>query len=173
MTRAGAPVTPSGDIAIGAGTGQTAHGAVRAAPAAGFEWPVRVYWEDTDGGGIVYHSNYLAYMERARSEWLRALGVDQGALRDGERVQFAVVEMNVKWKRAARYDDLLVATAAVTGRGGATVEFAQSIRRGTEVLVEAAVRVAAVDADTMRPRRLPTVMVDALVELFGNETRNA
>lgn len=165
MTRPGARVTPSGDIADGASTGHTAAHAA----AARFEWPVRVYWEDTDGGGIVYHSNYLAFMERARSEWLRALGVDQGGLRDTERVQFAVVEMNVKWKRAARYDDLLVATAEVLGRGGATLEFAQSIRRGDEVLVEATVRVAAVDAHTMRPRRLPAV----IVELFGNETRNA
>lgn len=127
-----------------------------------FEWPVRVYWEDTDGGGIVYHSNYLAFMERARSEWLRALGVDQGGLRDRERVQFAVVEMNVKWKRAARYDDLLVATAEVVERGGATLQFAQSIRRGDEVLVEALVRVAAVDADTMKPRRLPAAVLEVL-----------
>lgn len=127
-----------------------------------FEWPVRVYWEDTDGGGIVYHSNYLAFMERARSEWLRALGVDQGGLRDRERVQFAVVEMNVKWKRAARYDDLLLATAEVVERGGATLQFAQSIRRGDEVLVEALVRVAAVDADTMKPRRLPAAVLEVL-----------
>lgn len=134
-----------------------------------FEWPVRVYWEDTDGGGIVYHSNYLAFMERARSEWLRALGVDQGGLRDAERVQFAVVEMHVTWRRAARYDDLLVATAEVVERGGATLQFAQTIRRADEVLVEATVRVAAVDADTMRPRRLPA----AIAALFGNETRNA
>ena len=127
-----------------------------------FEWPVRVYWEDTDGGEIVYHSNYLAFMERARSEWLRALGVDQGGLRDRERVQFAVVEMNVKWKRAARYDDLLLATAEVVERGGATLQFAQSIRRGDEVLVEALVRVAAVDADTMKPRRLPAAVLEVL-----------
>lgn len=174
--RADAPVTPSGDIARRDANGDTAaRGAAApvAAPRVRFEWPVRVYWEDTDGGGIVYHSNYLAFMERARSEWLRALGVDQGALRETERVQFAVVEMNVKWRRAARYDDLLVATAEVLERGGATLEFAQSVRRGDEVLVEATVRVAAVDAHTMRPRRLPAAIVDAMVGLFGNETRNA
>lgn len=184
MTRGDRPVTPPGDIAQVGRTGNTgvpspetgaasthtrASVAGAAAGAARFEWPVRVYWEDTDGGGIVYHSNYLAFMERARSEWLRALGVDQGRLRETERVQFAVVEMNVKWRRAARYDDLLVATAEVTGRGGATLEFAQSVRRGDEVLVEAAVRVAAVDAVTMRPRRMP----GAIVQLFGIETRDA
>ncbi len=127
-----------------------------------FEWPVRVYWEDTDGGGIVYHSNYLAFMERARSEWLRALGIDQGGLQARERVQFAVVEMNVKWKRPARYDDLLTVTAEVAGRGGATLEFAQSILRGDETLVEATVRVAAVNADTMRPCRLPPAVARLL-----------
>jgi YbgC/YbaW family acyl-CoA thioester hydrolase len=92
-------------------------------------------------------------------------------------VQFAVVEMNVKWKRAARYDDLLVATAEVVERGGATLQFAQSIRRGDEVLVEALVRVAAVDADTMQPRRLPAAVLDVLGDATTRsarkETRNA
>jgi acyl-CoA thioester hydrolase len=134
-----------------------------------FEWPVRVYWEDTDGGGIVYHSNYLAFMERARSEWLRTLGVDQHGLRERERVQFAVVEMQLRWLRAARYDDLLHATVEVLEQGGATLRFAQTVRRGDELLVDARVRVAAVDADTLRPRRLPP----AIVALFGNGTRSA
>jgi acyl-CoA thioester hydrolase len=127
-----------------------------------FEWPVRVYWEDTDAGGIVYHSNYLTYMERARSEWLRALGIDQRALQATERVQFAVVEMDVKWQRAARYDDLLTVTADVTEKGGATLTFLQRVLRGDEVLVQATVRVAAVDADTMKPRRLPPAVARLL-----------
>jgi acyl-CoA thioester hydrolase len=127
-----------------------------------FEWPVRVYWEDTDAGGIVYHSNYLTYMERARSEWLRALGIDQRALQATERVQFAVVEMDVKWQRAARYDDLLTVTAEVAEKGGATLTFLQRVLRGDEVLVQAAVRVAAVDADTMKPRRLPPAVARLL-----------
>jgi acyl-CoA thioester hydrolase len=127
-----------------------------------FEWPVRVYWEDTDGGGIVYHSNYLTFMERARSEWLRALGIDQADLQARERVQFAVVEMNVKWRRPARYDDLLTVYAEVVGKGGATLEFAQGVLRGDEVLVEASVRVAAVNSDTMRPCRLPAAVARLL-----------
>lgn len=127
-----------------------------------FEWPVRVYWEDTDAGGIVYHSNYLTFMERARTEWLRALGVDQARLQAAERVQFAVVEMNLSWKRAARYDDLLTVTAEVVERGGATLAFAQRVLRGGETLVEATVRVAAVDADTMKPRRLPPSITQLL-----------
>jgi len=120
-----------------------------------FEWPVRVYWEDTDAGGVVYHAAYLAFLERARSEWLRALGIDQGALRDTERLQFSVVEMNVRWLKSARYGDLLTVTACVARRGGASIDFVQTVQRGTETLVEARVRVAAVDAGSLRPRRLP------------------
>ena len=121
----------------------------------GFEWPVRVYWEDTDAGGVVYHAAYLAFLERARSEWLRSLGIDQGALRATERVQFSVVEMKLRWLAPARYDDLLTVTASVAGRGGASIDFVQTVRRGAETLVEATVRVAAVDAGSLRPRRLP------------------
>ena len=121
----------------------------------GFEWPVRVYWEDTDAGGVVYHAAYLAFLERARSEWLRSLGIDQGALRSTERVQFAVVEMTLRWLQPARYDDLLTVTASVAERGGASIDFLQTVRRGAETLVEATVRVAAIDADSLRPRRLP------------------
>lgn len=127
-----------------------------------FEWPVRVYWEDTDAGGIVYHSNYLTFMERARSEWLRALGIDQRALQAAERVQFAVVEMDLKWQRAARYDDLLTVTAEVTEKGGATLTFLQQVLRDDEVLVRATVRVAAVDADSMKPKRLPAAVARLL-----------
>ena len=125
---------------------------------AGFEWPVRVYWEDTDAGGVVYHATYLAFLERARSEWLRSLGIDQAALRTTERVQFTVVEMSLKWLRPARYDDLLTVTASVGGRAGASIDFVQTVRRGAETLVEATVRVAAIDAGTLRPRRLPAAL---------------
>ena len=120
-----------------------------------FEWPVRVYWEDTDAGGVVYHAAYLAFLERARSEWLRALGIDQGALRETERLQFSVVEMSLRWLKPARYDDLLTVTASIARRGGASIDFVQTVRRGAEMLVEARVRVAAIDAGSLRPRRLP------------------
>ncbi|MEI8299339.1 MAG: tol-pal system-associated acyl-CoA thioesterase [Pseudomonadota bacterium] len=119
------------------------------------EIPVRVYWEDTDAGGIVYHASYLRFMERARSEWLRALGVDQVALRERERLQFAVVDMQVEWKRAARHDDLLQVTAELTQVRGASFQFLQRVLRGTELLLTATVRAAAIDADTLKPRRLP------------------
>jgi acyl-CoA thioester hydrolase len=126
-----------------------------------FEWPVRVYWEDTDAGGIVYHAAYLAFLERARSEWLRDRGVDQRALRATERLQFAVVNMQIQWHRAARYDDLLTVTAEIAARGRATFSFDQTVRRGVELLVSASVRVAAIDAESLRPRRLPAELVQS------------
>ncbi len=120
-----------------------------------FEWPVRVYWEDTDAGGIVYHASYLRFLERGRSEWLRARGVNQVALRDRERLQFAVVDMQIEWKRAARFDDELTVVTAFGASGGASFSFAQRIVRGAELIVAARVRAAALDADTLKPRRLP------------------
>jgi acyl-CoA thioester hydrolase len=127
-----------------------------------FEWPVRVYWEDTDAGGVVYHGCYLAFLERARSEWLRALGVDQRILRATERLQFAVVDMQIAWRRAARYDDLLTVTAQLAERSRATFSFAQTVLRGAELLLAATVRVAAVDTDSLRPRRLPAGLLKCL-----------
>ena len=122
---------------------------------ASFSWPVRVYWEDTDAGGIVYHAAYLAFMERARSEWLRAAGIDQRSLRSTERLQFAVVDMQIQWRKPALHDDLLTVTADIAERGRASFSFAQSVLRGAELLVAASVRVAAIDADSLKPRRLP------------------
>ncbi|HXQ31479.1 MAG TPA: tol-pal system-associated acyl-CoA thioesterase [Steroidobacteraceae bacterium] len=129
--------------------------------AARFEWPVRVYWEDTDAGGIVYHASYLEFLERARTEWLRALGIDQRALRATERLQFAVVDMQIEWRRAARYDDLLTVTAQMAERGRATLKFAQTVLRGAELLLSATVRVAAIDAESLRPRRLPLELLNS------------
>ncbi len=126
------------------------------------EVPVRVYWEDTDAGGIVYHASYLRFMDRARSEWLRALGVDQVALRERERLQFAVVDMQVEWKRAARHDDLLRVSAVPSASRGASFTFLQQVRRDGELLVEATVRVAAIDSDTLKPRRLPPELTKLL-----------
>ena len=126
------------------------------------ETPVRIYWEDTDAGGIVYHASYLRFMERARSEWLRALGIDQRMMRDRERLQFAVVDMQIRWKRAARFGDLLLVTAELTRTRGASFEFLQRVLRGGELLVSATVRAAAIDADTLKPRRLPPDLAQLL-----------
>jgi acyl-CoA thioester hydrolase len=123
---------------------------------------VRVYWEDTDAGGIVYHASYLRFMERARSEWLRARGVDQPGLRERERLQFAVVDMQVEWKRAGRHDDLLKVSAGLVETRGASFTFAQAVHRGEELLLVATVRVAALDSDTLKPRRLPNTLTRLL-----------
>ena len=124
--------------------------------------PVRVYWEDTDAGGIVYHANYLRFMERARSEWLRAAGIDQCALKETERLQFAVVDMQIEWRRPARYDDLLTVTADLAERGRASFSFLQTVLRGEELLVRASVRCAALDAQSLKPRRLAADFLPSL-----------
>lgn len=127
-----------------------------------FTFPVRVYWEDTDAGGVVYYANYLRFLERARSEWLRSLGIDQARLRQDERLQFVVVEANIRYHRAARFDDELTVTAGLESLSGASVTFAQEIRRGTaagELLVSATIRAACITSDTLKPRPLPMALV--------------
>ncbi len=123
-----------------------------------FTFPVRVYWEDTDAGGIVYYANYLRFLERARTEWLRSLGVDQAALLRDERLQFAVVEAHIRYHRPARYGDELIVTVALDKRRGASITMRQEVRLGTvdgELLVSATVRAACLDSDGLRPRPLP------------------
>ncbi len=130
-----------------------------------FMFPVRVYWEDTDAGGVVYYANYLRFLERARSEWLRALGIDQARLLRDERLQFVVVEANIRYHRPAKFDDELLVSAALESLSGASISFAQEIRRGTadgELLVSAIVRAACIAADTLKPRPLPKALVSQL-----------
>ncbi|MGH8261329.1 MAG: tol-pal system-associated acyl-CoA thioesterase, partial [Steroidobacteraceae bacterium] len=122
-----------------------------------FRWAARVYWEDTDGGGVVYHANYLRFLERARTEWLRAAGFSQQALADRQGLVFAVTDVEVSYRRPARLDDELLITCEPQPSGPASLSFAQRVLRrdGDELLVEAQVRIACVDARTFRPRRLP------------------
>ncbi|MGH8138768.1 MAG: tol-pal system-associated acyl-CoA thioesterase [Steroidobacteraceae bacterium] len=133
-----------------------------------FAWPARVYWEDTDGGGIVYYANYLRYLERARTEWLRSLGHSQQALSAEPGIVFTVVSLTVEYLRPARLDDELAITCEPQVEGAATMRFIQSIYRGgrealltDRLLVEASVRVACVDARTLRPKRLPDFLTQA------------
>jgi acyl-CoA thioester hydrolase len=123
-----------------------------------FELPVRVYWADTDAGGVVYHSNYLDYCERARTESLRELGFSQSRLAGEEGVLFTVVNLEIEFRRPARLDDLLKIRTQATLGGGATVDFVQEVWRETptsDLLAIARVRVACIDAVRFRPRRLP------------------
>jgi acyl-CoA thioester hydrolase len=133
-----------------------------------FRWASRVYWEDTDGGGIVYYGNYLRFLERARTEWLRSLGFSQRELAEEPGVLFAVVSLNIEYRRPAKLDDELVITCEPAVEGAATIRFAQQIYRGAgaaltkdTLLVEANVRVACVDARTLRPKRLPEFLANA------------
>jgi acyl-CoA thioester hydrolase len=128
-----------------------------------FTWPVRVYWEDTDAGGVVYHASYLRFLERARTEWLRALGVDQGALKEASGLAFLVRGMQLDFLRAALLDDELQVTVAVQERRAASILFAQTIHRadGTPLL-RAQVRVACVDVQRMQPVRIPAGMMPGL-----------
>ena len=123
-----------------------------------FTIPVRVYWEDTDAGGVVYYASYLKFLERARSEWLRALGIDQVKLQREERLQFVVVEANIRYHRPARFDDELDVSVTLESLRGASVQLGQEVRRAGELLVSAAVRAACIDADTLKPRPLPKAL---------------
>ncbi|HUQ09451.1 MAG TPA: tol-pal system-associated acyl-CoA thioesterase [Steroidobacteraceae bacterium] len=120
-----------------------------------FIWRARVYWEDTDGGGVVFYANYLKYMERARTEWLRAMGHAQSELAQKFGFVFAVAEVKLDYRRPARLDDELLISCVPVPEGRVSIRFRQVIKRGDEVLVEGEVRVACVDAKTFRPRRLP------------------
>ena len=125
-------------------------------PDRAFVWPVRVYWEDTDAGGIVYYANYLKFMERARTEWLRALGCDQAHMRARHRLQFVVARANVEFRRPARFDDRLDVDVRVLALRRASVELAQHVRSaGRELLCHAEIRVGCVDIETFRPRGIP------------------
>ncbi len=114
-----------------------------------------VYWEDTDAGGVVYYANYLKFMERCRTDWLRALAVDQQRLRAQRQVQFAVVNVQVDFLRPAVLHDEILVTAALKRLAGATIHFEQTIMRGNEQLIDATVRVACLDSATLKPRAIP------------------
>jgi acyl-CoA thioester hydrolase len=130
-----------------------------------FSLPVRVYWEDTDAGGVVYHAQYLAFLERARSEWLRSLGRDQELLRREHDLVFAVRAMQVDFRAPARLDDLLEATVALRECRNASMVFAQEVRRDGGLLLSASVRVACLAASSFRPRALPDALLDELKAL--------
>lgn len=127
-----------------------------------FIWPVRVYYEDTDSGGVVYYANYLRFMERARTEYLRHFGFEQDQLIADEGVIFAVRSIEVDYRRPARFNELLEVSAHVLQRGGASITFQQEIRRNGEVLCSGKVKIASLEAGTMRPVAIPQQIVSAM-----------
>ena len=120
-----------------------------------FRWPVRVYYEDTDAGGIVYYANYLRFMERARSEWLRMNGVDVAELADESRLMFTVREIHLDFLRVARLSDNLEVSVSLTRVRRVSVELEQTVTLAGEVLCTAQVRLACVDVDSLKPKPIP------------------
>ena len=125
-----------------------------------FSWRTRVYWEDTDGGGVVYYANYLKFMERARTEWLRSLGHSQAELAQQHGFVFTVVEVKVNYRKPARLDDELLVSCVPVPEGRASLRFRQVISRADgggdgATLADGEVRVACVDSKTFRPQALP------------------
>lgn len=124
-----------------------------------FELPIRVYYEDTDAQGVVYYANYFRFMERARTEWLRSLGVDMVRLQEEERRIFVVAEVNAKFHAPARLSDDLVVTASLVGLTRVAFDIEQKIFRNNtdgDLLISGMVKAAYLDADTMRPKRVPS-----------------
>ena len=124
-------------------------------PAPRYTHTYTVYYEDTDMGGVVYYANYLKFMERCRTDWLWAMGVDQQRLRADRQVQFVVVNVGVDFLRPAVLHDEILVTAELQRLAGATIHFKQTIMRGDEQLIDATVRVACLDSGTLKPRAIP------------------
>ena len=133
-----------------------------------FIWPIRVYWEDTDAGGVVYHASYLRFLERARTEWLRALGYGQDAMRANEGVVFVVRSMKLEFVRPAKLDDRLDVLVSLGDRRRASLVMRQSIWRGGERLLDADVKVACVAAADFRPRAVPEALLARMVAHGGS-----
>ena len=133
-----------------------------------FIWPVRVYYEDTDSGGVVYYANYLKFMERARTEWLRSLGFEQDELLKRDNILFAVRSISLEYLKPARFNDRLLVSASINARGRASLGFDQAVRRDsrdTEILCTGQVRIACLAADTLRPQPLPKHMLTELSDV--------
>ena len=120
-----------------------------------FEWPVRVYFEDTDSGGVVYHANYLNFMERARTEWLRSLGIDQRLLKIEENIIFVVHQILIQYIKPAVFNDNLLITTQVEDVGASRVKLIQTIMNEGRILTSANVDVACIDSQKFKAKRIP------------------
>ncbi|MBT2332601.1 YbgC/FadM family acyl-CoA thioesterase [Variovorax paradoxus] len=146
-----------------------------------YAFAIRVYWEDTDAGGIVFYANYLRFMERGRTEWLRSLGVEQRKLREETGGQFVVSETQLKYHRPSRLDDELLVTADLRQLGTASLIIGQRVLSKTEqertgaaapvLLCEGTIRIGWVDASTLRPARIPAQVAGTLERCGGSMTQ--
>ncbi|MDG2525844.1 tol-pal system-associated acyl-CoA thioesterase [Stenotrophomonas sp. HITSZ_GD] len=137
-----------------------------------FSWPTRVYWEDTDAGGVVYHARYVAFMERARTEWMRSLGYGQESTRQDHGLVFAVRSMRVDFLKPARLDDALDVEVILRQCRKASLVFEQRIVREGTPLIAAEVKVAALDAATFRPRGIEDALYERLKALETTESEH-
>jgi len=129
-----------------------------------FIWPVRVYYEDTDAGGVVFYANYLKFFERARTEMLRAMGYEQDELIANEGIIFVVRSVQVDYLSPARFNEQLYVSAEVSLAKKASLTFEQVITRGDAVLCESIILIACLDAQTMRPKAIPETLFRAILE---------
>jgi acyl-CoA thioester hydrolase len=127
-----------------------------------FSWAVRVYYEDTDAGGVVFYANYLKYLERARTEHLRALGYEQDELMTNAGVIFAVRSLQIEYIKSARFNQMVQVSAKIKNIKKASLEFAQQITHDEQLLVTADVRIACLDVDTMKPKAIPDYLLEQL-----------
>ena len=127
-----------------------------------FNWPVRVYFEDTDSGGIVYYASYLKFMERARTEWLRGRGIDVEELARKDRVLFAVRSLELDYRQPARLSDALRVSVVLERARRASLELWQEVTREGQSLCAGRLRLACLDADTLRPRKIPNTILTEL-----------
>lgn len=136
-----------------------------------FVWPVRVYYEDTDAGGVVYHANYLKFMERARSEWLREIGFDQMHLAQQHNLVFVVRQVAIDYFKPALFNDQLYVTAHVSKFGKASLTMIQQVLRDPDLLCMATVKIVAINTLNMRPQPFPPEVLTAL-QFLGSENSN-
>ncbi len=134
-------------------------------------WPVRVYYEDTDHGGVVYYANYLRFMERARTEFLRSEGIELDALELSEGVLFSVTETNIRYLKPARFNDMLEVQSRLLEARGARFTFTQCILRERDLLVEAGIRLACTDRSG-RPRRIPAAVLLSMKAKISRESQH-
>ena len=131
-----------------------------------FVFPIRIYWEDTDAGGIIFYANYLKFFERARTEWLRSLGIAQQSLKESSGGMFVVSETQIKYHSPARLDDMLEVTARTAEAGRASLVLAQqawlTVNGERKLLAEGTIRIGWVDSNTLKPGRIPAAILEAL-----------
>jgi acyl-CoA thioester hydrolase len=130
-----------------------------------FSLPVRIYFEDTDSGGVVYHSNYLKFMERARTEWLRSIGIDQRHLKQDNHIMFVVHRIDIQFKLSARFNDELIVKSELKDIGSSKIEFRQMIYRNDEMLIDANVDIACIDSEKFKPVRIPPTIKQTMESL--------